>query len=417
MKQADAFTPRKLKVPTDLQDYAYGTSTGGLLTVLAVGAALLLFLFELNAFVSPMTDSSLKLDRGTGSETDLLMLELNVSVPWLSCEVASLDLSDATGFTSLNISKGIAKTPIDSNSLHFVDSSIHSSDDGSHSLSASSSQAGSSDTENTYDDGNSHAHGPYTLGSDFNDFFAGMQSTDIVLTLFYAHWCSYSQQMLPVWEAAAKQLHAKYDPNDDKRIMLASVDCSSSHDYEQLCRQLHVLAFPSVRIFRGGTDVVQSKGGKGNLHLAYVGQRTVEAITSFVEAILPRESHHVDHPDKEHKDKMHVSQRSAQIGSHVGCNLHGTIHARKVPGSVVVTARGPRSFAHGTELNLSHVVHWARFGNEPSTTFERRIVSRLHPEPSKALQPTLAGLNFTSDRPNTSFEHYLQVLSVYISFV
>jgi thiol-disulfide isomerase/thioredoxin len=393
--QLDAFTPRKVNEAGLPQ----GTALGASISIAAAIVATLLFVHELRGFLTPSINTSIRLDRG-GPEDAYLGLELNVSVPWLSCELASLDLSDATGFSALNISRGITKTPIDSHTLHFTDSAVNHFHDGSSDSTSDSTHPTSSDEH--YPD----AHGPFELGSDFSDFFQSVKATDIALVMFYAPWCSYSQTLQPIWETAARRIHGKYDPNDDRRIMLASVDCSNS-EHTQLCKDLHVMAFPSIRIFRGGSDTVQSHG-RSNLHLAYVGQHTVDALLSFTDSIIPRESHQQDHPEKEHADKLHVSETSAQVGSNVGCNLHGLIHARKVPGSLAVTVRGQRSFAARAHLNLSHHVHWVKFGEQPKSESERRIVSRLHPEPEYALSPTLDDLQFSSLWSNVSFEHYLQ---------
>ena len=65
---------------------------------------------ELSSFLRVQTSSEMVVDRST--QGDLLRISFNISFPSLSCEFATLDVSDALGTKRLNLTKTIRKLPI-----------------------------------------------------------------------------------------------------------------------------------------------------------------------------------------------------------------------------------------------------------------------------------------------------------------
>ena len=61
------------------------------------------------------TKSDLIVDRSLHGE--LLRINFNISFPALSCEFATLDISDALGLKRLNLTKTVRKAPIDGETL------------------------------------------------------------------------------------------------------------------------------------------------------------------------------------------------------------------------------------------------------------------------------------------------------------
>ena len=59
--------------------------------------------------------TDLVVDRSLHGE--LLRINFNMSFPALSCEYATLDISDAMGLKRLNLTKTVRKVPIDGDSL------------------------------------------------------------------------------------------------------------------------------------------------------------------------------------------------------------------------------------------------------------------------------------------------------------
>jgi len=65
---------------------------------------------ELSSFLRVQTATEMVVDRS--SQGDLLRISFNISFPSLSCEFATLDVSDALGTKRLNLTKTIRKLPI-----------------------------------------------------------------------------------------------------------------------------------------------------------------------------------------------------------------------------------------------------------------------------------------------------------------
>lgn len=60
------------------------------------------------------------------------------------------------------------------------------------------------------------------------------------------------------------------------------VDCTVEVD---LCRSHFIQGFPSLRVFRKGHDDITVGGVHG--HEAYMGDRTLEALTAFADVLVP----------------------------------------------------------------------------------------------------------------------------------
>ncbi len=109
--------------------------------------------------------------------------------------------------------------------------------------------------------------------------------------------CPWSARLAPIWEAAAALIHSKYSidcleyaciPSYDlffryplQTVKVARVDCTDPA-VQLKCRNHHINAFPTVRVYRRGNDLQDLGGGKHE-HQAYYGDRTPEAIAAFVE--------------------------------------------------------------------------------------------------------------------------------------
>ena len=231
----------------------------------------------------------------------------------------------------------------------------------------------------------------------------------VLLVNFYAPWCPWSQRLAPVWEATARLLHEKYPPGADGRLLLGKVDCTVEAEF---CREAQIQGFPSVRVFRGGSDMVSNPAALGRAakeHASYVGDRTVEALVAFAEGLLPQ---------RNERGQLALPQGSAaaaasavlQRAVHPGCAIDGFVYVKKVPGALYVSAQSPaHSFVAGA-MNASHLVHEFFLG---ARTPPRKLaeLARLMPGGLPAQwADKLAGLSFASEFENTTHEHFLQIV-------
>lgn len=95
---------------------------------------------------------------------------------------------------------------------------------------------------------------------------------------FYAPWCGYCKQLLPIWHKLGKFLHkdGKYG------VHVAAVNCDKDSN-KPLCASYRVQGFPTLVVFRPpkyapGKALLKSK----HVPEPYNGQRTLKAMTDFV---------------------------------------------------------------------------------------------------------------------------------------
>ncbi|GMH43496.1 hypothetical protein BSKO_11418 [Bryopsis sp. KO-2023] len=360
------------KLPSDLSE---ATLTGAWISILAAVMIASLLGLELFDFMSVKTHTEMVVDRSRQGE--LLRINFNISFPALSCEFASLDVSDALGTKRLNLTKTVRKTPIDPNMIVMG----RSGED-------------KEIPEPKYDDD----------VSNFNDvdvtqplkaatFDMTVRHYPIVIVNFYAPWCPWCQRLEPAWEAATKEIHDKY-PESDRRIRLAKVDCTIE---QALCRVHAVAGFPSIRIYRSGHDDIYVQGM--HEHEAYVGDRTKGALVSFAESLVPSAGNpHAHHPQTEKRAKSS------------GCNMAGFVLVKKVPGTLHFLAKSNgHSFDHAW-MNMTHAVHHFYFGTRPSP-YRYKFLKKMHPLGlSKDWADKLTGDQFISHNPQSTHEHFTQVV-------
>jgi hypothetical protein len=87
------------------------------------------------------------------------------------------------------------------------------------------------------------------------------------LCLYYADWCGYSRQFLPVWE---KLKTAILSSNLKNEVVVAEFECDKDKEMCQKNREI-IPGYPTV--------VLHKLDGK---NIPYEGQREVEAIMKFI---------------------------------------------------------------------------------------------------------------------------------------
>ena len=184
------------------------------------------------------TKTDLIVDRSLHGE--LLRINFDVSFPALSCEYATLDISDALGLKRLNLTKTVRKAPIEGDSLQRT----------------GAAREDSQKPEPLYDEhhpGEQYDEADFATPLNGSSWDEHMKRYDIVVVNYYAPWCPWCQRLAPTWEAVTEAIHEKY-PDADGRLRFAKVDCTVEVD---LCRRAQVTAFPSIRVYNHGSDDVE----------------------------------------------------------------------------------------------------------------------------------------------------------------
>lgn len=373
------------KIPRDLTE---ASLSGAGLSIVAALSILFLFGMELSNYLAVSTSTSVIVDRS--SDGDFLRIDFDISFPKLSCEFASVDVSDVLGTNRLNITKTVRKFSIGPD-LKPTGSEFHSGP-----ISNFIKHGDEVDEEN--------GEGSVTLTA--HNFERFSHHYPILVVNFYAPWCYWSNRLKPSWEKAAKIIRERYDPELDGRILLGKVDCTEESD---LCRRNHIQGYPSIRIFRKGSDVRDDHGH--HEHESYYGDRDTDSLVATMETLVA--------PITVESQQLALESKSDNITGNAkrpapvtgGCRIEGFVRVKKVPGNLVISARSGAHSFDASQMNMSHVISHLSFGKKISP----RLLSDL-----KRMGPYLGGshdkLNGRSymshrvSNENVTIEHYLQIV-------
>lgn len=388
------------KIPSDLTE---ATLFGATLSMFAAILMVSLFFFELTDFMTVRTETSIIVDRSV--DGDLLRINFNLSFPALSCEHASVDVSDTMGNHRVNLTKTVQKYPLDKDG-RIVGNVVRDFPDPKYEELKEDGALGKPDSEKAVD--KAAAAEPASDVLTTKNFADALNNSPILMVNFYAPWCPWSRRLAPVWDAAAQIMLVKF-PVADGRIKLAKVDCTTE---AMLCRQHHIQGFPSVRIFRAGKDQI-THGGHHD-HESYVGDRTTEAIVSYAEKLVPPVvASNAPKPEAAPAAKVQeeVESQTLKVGAaRPGCSVQGFVLVKKVPGNLHISAHSHKHSFDFAVMNMTHVVHHLSYGKE-LTKGKWRLVERLHKEGlMNAWSNRLQGRTFLSSEQNITHEHYNQVV-------
>ncbi|KAK4746359.1 hypothetical protein SAY87_012671 [Trapa incisa] len=361
------------KIPRDLTE---ASLSGAGLSIIAALSIMFLFGMELSNYLSVTASTSVIVDKS--SDGDFLRIDFNISFPALSCEFASVDVSDVLGTNRLNITKTVRKFSIDRD-LKAIGSEFHSGP--------------AHDINHGDDIAEEYSEGSIPLTSHNFDRVSHMYP--IVVVNFYAPWCPWCTRLKPSWEKAAKIIRERYNPEIDGRIILAKVDCTEEGD---LCRRNHIQGYPSIRIFRKGSDLREDHGH--HEHETYYGDRDTESLVKTMETLVSQIF--------VEKGNTTDAVKAPLTG---GCRMEGFVRVKKVPGNLIISARsGVHSF-DASQMNMSHFISHLSFGRKISTQV-MSDVKRMIPYIGLS-HDRLNGRSFINHRDagaNVTIEHYLQIV-------
>ncbi|KAH7862008.1 hypothetical protein Vadar_033615 [Vaccinium darrowii] len=370
------------KIPRDLTE---ASLSGAGLSILATLSMIFLFGMEFSSYLKVSTAPSVIVDRN--SDGEFLRIDFNMSFPALSCEFASVDVSDVLGTNRLNVTKTLRKYPIDSNLKP----------------TGSEYQSGVMARVIKHDDEVDEEYSEDSVILNGRNFETIAHRYPILVVNFYAPWCYWSNRLKPSWEKAARIVRERYDPEMDGRIILGKVDCTEEAD---LCRRHHIQGYPSIRIFRKGSDLRDDHGQHD--HESYHGDRDTDTLVKTMEnlvAPIPLESQRLALENNQDDAK-----RPAPLVG--GCRIEGFVRVKKVPGNLVISARSGAHSFDASKMNMSHIIYHLSFGNKISPEVLRdmkRVVPHLGESHDK-----LNGREYIThpgdSNANVTIEHYLQIV-------
>ncbi|KAG5546406.1 hypothetical protein RHGRI_018552 [Rhododendron griersonianum] len=321
---------------------------------------------ELSSYLKVSTGTSVIVDKS--SDGEFLRIDFNIRYgvmtiilfPALSCEFASVDVSDVLGTNRLNITKTIRKYPIDSN-----------------------------------------------LRPTGSEYLAGVTSRVIKHDDEVDE--EYSEDSVILNGHNFESVAHRYDPEMDGRIVLGKVDCTEQAD---LCRRHHIQGYPSIRIFRKGSDLREDHGQHD--HESYHGDRDTDTLVKTMGnlvAPIPLESQRLALENVQDDAK-----RPAPLVG--GCRIEGFVRVKKVkfhvevPGNLVISARSGAHSFDASKMNMSHIISHLSFGKKitPEVMRDmRRVVPYLGGSHDK-LNGRHYITNTLDSNANVTIEHYLQIV-------
>ncbi|OUS47115.1 Thioredoxin/protein disulfide isomerase [Ostreococcus tauri] len=405
------------KVP---REFSEGTLGGSIISILSAVLMLYLFLSELGKYSTSSFETKVVVDRSVDGE--LLRINFNLSFPALSCEFASVDVGDALGLNRFNLTKTVFKRAIDAEMNPIgplqwdraVKEVLKASDE-EHEQAVRRVEEHKKELallkESNSKAADGKAHVVYEI-DDLNSLQAMVHDPThaVVLVNFYAPWCPWCQRLEPVYEAAGLSVHEKYPPGTKQRVLFTKIDCVV---HEKFCMQQVVTGYPTIRIFTHGTDILVHDGKRE--HAFYKGPRTVDALTQFVDTLVPK-------PEPVSQSSIEAAREAnfnLQLPASVdvqrrimgpGCAITGFVLVKKVPGHLWISASSPDHSFHGQNMNMTHVVNHFYFGHQLSDD-RRRYLEKFHAgEKAGDWHDRLAGQTFVSESAHISHEHYLQTV-------
>ncbi|KAE9592968.1 hypothetical protein Lal_00029012 [Lupinus albus] len=376
------------KIPRDLTE---ASLSGAGLSIVAALFMVFLFGMELSTYLSVSTSTTVIVDKS--SDGEFLRIDFNISFPALSCEFASVDVRDVLGTKRLNITKTVRKFSIDSN-LRRIGAEFH---------------PGTVANAVKHDDEVDEESVEGSLSLTEHNFNKYIHQFPITVVNFYAPWCSWCQRLKPSWEKVANIIKERYDPEIDGRILVAKVDCTQEGD---LCRRHHIQGYPSIRIFRQGSDI---RTEHGHEHESYYGDRDTESLVKMMENLVISLHTKPQKPALEDKSTA-ANKTKRQAPTTGGCTIEGHVRVKKVPGELIISARSDAHSFDASQMNMSHVINHLFFGRSltPKTMHDVNI---LLPHLGSS-HDRLKGRSFINTRDlegNITIEHYIQVVKTEVT--
>lgn len=126
----------------------------------------------------------------------------------------------------------------------------------------------------------------------YADFKKEIDTQELILVKFYAPWCGHCKRLAPEYEEAATKL-----AGDEPAVPLAKVDCTNESGGKDICGQVNVQGYPTVKIFRNGQPT------------EYDGGRDADSIVKKMRSLAGPSSKKLESfekLDKLYKDSKHL---------------------------------------------------------------------------------------------------------------
>mmetsp|Transcript_878 Transcript_878/g.1367 ORF Transcript_878/g.1367 Transcript_878/m.1367 type:complete len:482 (+) Transcript_878:184-1629(+) len=370
------------RVPRDLTE---ATSLGAVMSICAICVMTVLFFSETLAFARTNIITEIALDDNTNPQ---IRLNFNITFFDLHCDYVAVDVLDSLGSNRQNVTKNVEKWQLDSDGVRRIFS-------GRNRDTREVVQEQHAETlEQLHEDG---VHVTVLTKATWKDF---LNQHEMAFVNMYAPWCVWCQRLHPTWEKFAEEVEKEGMP-----VGVANVDCVED---SQLCRELKVMAFPTLRWFQKGEAILPD----------YKMDRTVAALTAYSKRKLEMSEKFkswAKNDNNRDNNRQRPPLNTQSRPEHPACQVSGHLMVNRVPGNFHVEARSKNHNLNAAMTNLTHRVNHLSFG-DPMTENDRknkRILKRV-PDEHKQFAPIDSKLYATKDY-HQAHHHYIKVVSTHLN--
>ncbi|KAJ3643218.1 hypothetical protein Zmor_025942 [Zophobas morio] len=100
-----------------------------------------------------------------------------------------------------------------------------------------------------------------------NNLDMTLASNELVFINFYAEWCRFSNNLMPVFDEAADKIAQEFP--DAGKVVMGKVDCDKENS---VATRFHITKYPTLKVIRNGQPAKRE----------YRGERSIEAFVKFV---------------------------------------------------------------------------------------------------------------------------------------
>jgi len=348
------------------KEFTESTFHGGLLTIIAFFAVGLLCFYEVGAFLTTTTTSTVLLD---SNFRDTVKITFNMTMLDLPCQFATVNILDELGDRRLNVTNNIKKVVMHWHGDELMKGDVHEDEDVD--------LVEEVEVIDRFTEVDKEGHHSLHIVSE-DDFNRDLENHHMVFVNFFAPWCHWCQRLAPVWEETAKEFDKLKFRHRSLNVKFVSVNCDK---FQTVCAKHNVRAFPSLLRFKG----------KAPLFPFYEGSRTKEPLIKyFKESIDDYEKH------------------MPNLYKYEACQISGWVEVSRVPGNFYIEGKNPPDQNLSPSMtNISHIVHNFMFGMEAPY-----FIEKLLPQKHRNLMKPLNGRTFVAEKMHSAPHHYLKVVSV-----
>jgi len=386
-------------VPKDLTE---ATRIGGAVSICAVFAILTLCLMELQAMLAIRTHTRIQISH---REDDFFRINLNVTFPAISCSWLTVDYLDIIGHRKVNISGG----EVHKHTLHgaYVASAVRDYDQPKIEY-AQADEATTKEIAVFHEE-----QGTKVIAVTEETFKKTISEHRLAIVNFYAPWCPYCVALAPIFEQVAALVYKQ--TQGAREIVFATVNCVDKDNFP-LCRAQHIQVFPTIRIFRDGSN---NPNPTLHMHEEYRGPRTANTMAEFVMTAWSAVR------DASPPGALGTARVEGTGGARAadgrravyseyatfGCIISGSIKVSRIPGTILFLPTAEGHNFHTEAINVSHVINHLSFGSElESQSKPKKKSKRSYQTPDGAYAGDQDGTLFLSLAGRITHEHFLKVV-------